>query len=298
MAKTRQETIMEALAGLIPAEAAEKTTNAIATLLDESVKAIEAEAEKNLEDAYATVAAERAEDWKTAEAGYAQAYEVIEDLRNRLTLQKEEFESHMTNEFGVAKKMLEEEKSKNENLEQAIYEDMNKKLQESREWLIDKVDAFLAKQGEEYYEAARREVLSDPCLAEHRVALERVIDVVGDFVGADKEYVGGQKAAELTRSLEQAEIAKQRLEAKNHRLMRENTDMQKLVVEAKQMVEGKLLMEQQERQAKAKKVQGSGKVVMSEREVVIGEAADQKQNATTEDKNVITENWQRLAGLK
>ena len=56
-----------------------------------------------------------------------------------------------------------------------------------KEYIVDKVDAFLQYKGGELYEQARRDVLNDPAMAEHKVALDRIVDTVSEYI-SDEEY--------------------------------------------------------------------------------------------------------------
>ncbi len=304
MAKTSQETILEALAGLIPEEAQEKVSTAVVAYLDEATADIEKEAADKLEDAYQIIADEREKDWQVAEEGYGQAYGIIADLRARLETQRDEFEQTLEEEFASAYEMLQEERKKNQDIEQVLYEEFDNKLKSIKEYMVDRVDAFLGEQGEEYYEMARREVLSDPCMAEHRVALESILDITRQFLSdEDAMLSSSSQADELSRQLEQVEVAKRRLEAKNMRLMTENSKMQEYLTETKEIIEQNILNEQNERIEQAQNVEGSGETVNEpEREIVLGEAVE--SNATNNNETVnydeprtITEQWQVLAGL-
>jgi len=52
-----------------------------------------------------------------------------------------------------------------------MYEEYDNKLNQMKSYIVDKVDEFLQLKGSEIYEQARRDVLSDPRLAEHKVNL-------------------------------------------------------------------------------------------------------------------------------
>jgi len=306
MAKT-QDRVLEALSGLVPEDAQDKLTVAVTTLLDEAVAdlkaSLEADAKAKLDEEVKNIAGEREKDWQTAEQGYKQAYDIISDLRARLARQETEFEESMKEEYESAYQMILDERKKNETLEASLHEAYEKELKVRDEKLVDMVDTFLEKMGEEYYESARREVMNDPYLAEHRMAFEKVIDVVKDYVSEeDVANNTGSKLKDLEQKLESVESTRRQLEQKNMKLMTENHKYQEYLKETKELLEKNLLNEQNARVESAKKVEGRGKTVNEpQREVVIGEAVDRSTTADaqniTSDNDIATQ-WQVLAGIR
>ncbi len=304
MSNTKQDRILEALSGLVPDdEAKNKITNLLTSLMDESVAELEKQYDERLEEAFQIISKERAEDWNVAQNGYSQAYEIINDLRNRLSLQKEEFEQTLTDEYEKAYQMIKEERSKNQELEATLHEEYEKKFQGMQEFVVSKVDEYLAQMEEETYEEARRQVLNDPCLAEHRVALEKILEVTHKFMTEEDTMLNtSAKVEELTRQLEQTEVAKRRLESKSMRLMTENNKMQEYLKETREVIEQNMINEQNERLSQARKVEGRGNTVQEpKREVVIGEQVDRIATEVPADSNRqlnIAEQWQVLAGMR
>jgi len=297
MPEMKHDQILEALAGLVPDVEREKVNGLVTSLVSD----MEAGYEARLEEAKAEMEKTRASDWETAKKGYAQAQEIIEDLRQRLALQSEEHKTMMKEEFKKAYDEILAERQKNTDLEARLYDQYNARLKEGQEYMVDKLDAFLADMGEEYYEAAKAEVLNDPCLAEHRVAFDKVLEIASRFVTEEDSLLNTQsKVEELGRKLELAEAAKQRAESKAMRFMTENHQMQQFLKETKAIIEQNVLNEQNERLSNASKVEGRGKAVVEpEREVVIGETVDNR-TATVETKNNdepknIVEQWAYLA---
>lgn len=302
-----QEKILEALSGLIPEDTQDKVSAVINAAFTEAVAELEKEYETRLEEAYQQLTVERENDWKVAEEGYQQAYEHITDLRNRLDIQQQEFEQTLEEEYAKAYDMLVEERNKNQTLSEELYREYDEKLTKIKDWMIDRIDEFLAKKGDEYYEMARREVLNDPCVAEHRVAFEKVLEVASNFL-SDEDYLlnTSSKVEELNRSLEQTKNQIRILESKNTKLMTENNQMQSYIRQTKELIEESMVNEQQERVEKARTVEGRGKVIAEpEREVVIGETTstttkDQKLVEHKEENGLsaLAEQWQIIAGLK
>jgi hypothetical protein len=293
--------ILEALSGLIPENAQSKVNSVITATLDEAVAELDKEYNAKLEEAYKTVTAERENDWKVAEQGYQQAYEIITDLRNRLDLQKEEFEQTTEEEYKKAYDMLVEERKKNETLAETLQAEYEKRHAEEMMELIDNIDQFLAKQGNEYYEMARQDVLNDPYLVEHRVGFEKVIDVVQDYLSEENVMLKtNTKVEELNRQLEQTKNQMRILESRNMKLMTENTKMSNYVRQTKELVEEGMITEQKERLEKGKNVEGRGFVTNEpERELkVISETVDRTATVKTDDEQpTLLESWAILAGV-
>ena len=103
------EKLLEALKSLIPADQLEEVAKAVEDVLANSKKELEEQYNEKLKEAYAELQKEMDEAEQTAEKGYAQAYSIIEDLNNRLVIQKEEFEKKMEEEFEVAYSKIQEE---------------------------------------------------------------------------------------------------------------------------------------------------------------------------------------------
>lgn len=295
--------ILEAIAGLLPADVREKVSAVVKTALDEAVAELEKEYSAKLEEAYTKINEDRSKDKEVAETGYSQAYEAITELRNRLEVQKQEFEHTLEEEYEKAYKMLQEERNKNQNIADDMYKEYEGKLHQIKEWLIDRVDEFLAKKGEEYYEQARRDVLNDPHLAEHRVAFEKVLEVAADFISDDDCMMKtSTKVEETSRMLEHAKLQVKTLESKNMKLMTENNQMKDYVNQTKELLKEHAHSEQNERTAKAKKVESRGRTTNEpEREVVLGEAVDaaaEKPIVEQGEPKTITEQWHFLANYR
>ena len=308
MAMTHNDKVLEALASLVPEDKREKAATLVASLLDEAVadlkEQLTVEYNEKLEEGYHTITEEREKDWQTAEDGYKQAYDIITDLRARLGRQEEEFQQTLEEEYESAYQMILTERQKNDNISATLYEEFDKRLQDMKEYMVDQLDVFLGEQGEEYYEMARREVLNDPCLLDHRLAFERVLDVTKDYL-SDEDIMLNTNARvdELERKVESVQVAKRQLESKNMRLMTENTKMQDYLKETKELIEKNILNEQNARLESARNVEGRGQTVVEpERNVFLGEAVDgtvTDDTKTVDDEpKTITEQWQVLAGLK
>jgi hypothetical protein len=308
MATITEDRVLEALSALVPEETRDKVTAVVTSLLDEAVGSIKeklmSEYNGKLDEGYRIIAEEREKDWQTAEQGYKQALDIIYDLRARLEKQNEEFQATLVEEYEKAYQMILAERQKNEELETTLYEEFNKRTEAIKEYIVEKCDDFLGEMGDEYYEAARREVLQDPCLAEHRIAFERVLDVAKDYLSDEDIMLNTTgKVDGLETQVESLNLQKRQIEGKCMRLMTENNKMHDYLKETKELVEKNMLNEQNERLSQARKVQGRGDAVVEpEREVLLGEVADRSavtdKGINSDDPQTITEQWQVLAGIR
>jgi len=299
------EKIVEALTKLLPEDAVAEVTEAVKSELEGAKQAYEQEFSSKLEEAYAELSEELKGSEETAYQGYKEAYAIIEDLRNRLETQQKEFEVAMEEGYEEAYQMLQAEKSKNDNIEVEMYDQFNTKLQEMKEYMVDKVDAFLQYKGKELYETAINDINNDPRVVEHKVALEKVVECVADYLGDDNiTNINNSKVEEVARKAEELKSQIKILEARNIRLSAENTKLNETVRESKKVITESVRSEKKERVEKAKNVQGRGRAV-SDSEVV-AEWSDNKAevNKTTDttlvesiDPNLLRE-MQVLAGTK
>lgn len=278
------EKIVEALTKLLPEDAVTEVTEAVKTELESAKQALETEFNTKLEEAYAGLSEELKEAEETAIKGYKEAYAIIQDLRTRLETQQKEFETSMEEGYEEAYQMLQAEKSKNENLEVEMYETFDKKLQEMKEYMVDKVDQFLQYKGKEIYESARRDLENDPQTSEHKVALDKIVECVANYIGEEgTSATDSAKIEELARKIEETKAQIKILEARNIRLSAENTKLTEAVRETQKVITESAKVEKKERTERAKNVQGRGRAV-SETEVVAewtGEEPAKKETADT-----------------
>jgi hypothetical protein len=256
------EKIVEALTKLLPEDAVTEVSEAVKVELEKAKQEYEQEYNSKLEEAYAELSKELKGTEETALQGYQEAYAIIEDLRKRLEVQQKEFESSMEEGYEEAYQMLQVEKSKNENIEVEMYEQFNQKLSEMKEYMVDKVDAFLQFKGQELYESARREILNDPSMAEQKVVLDRVVECVSDYI-SDEDYssVINSKLSDAEKKIDELKSQTKILEARNIRLSTENNKLNESVRKAEQVLNEQVKEEKQERAEKAKNAQGRGRAV-------------------------------------
>lgn len=256
------EKIVEALTKLLPGDAVAEVTEAVKNELEGAKQAYEQEYSSKLEEAYAELSDELKSAEETAIQGYKEAYAIIEDLRNRLGTQQKEFELSMEEGYEEAYQMLIAEKGKNENLEVEMYDQFNTKLQEMKEYMVDKVDAFLQYKNNEIYKSVKNEVANDPRNAEHKVALDRVVECVAEYIG-DESFTASNsvKVEEVSRKVEELKSQVKILEARNIRLSADNTKLTEAVRETQKVITESAKVEKKERVEKAKNAQGRGRAV-------------------------------------
>lgn len=272
--------IVEALKKLLPETEINEVAAAAKQMLEQAKADLEAEYNQKLEEAYAELSSELATAEKTAEKGYEEAYAIIGDLRNRLELQGEEYKTALEEGYEEAYQMLKAEKDKNQQLEVEMYEEYDKKLAEMKEYMVDKLDQFLQFKGQEIYEQAKRDVLNDPRMAEHKVTLDKIVDLTSNYLSDDDfSAVSSSKLEEAVKSIEDMKGQLRIMEARNIRLSTENNKLTEAVRHSKEIVtetrkevgrvkKSETVNEQKERTTKVTNVTGRGKtddgVVISE----------------------------------
>lgn len=272
--------IVEALKKLLPETEINEVAAAAKQMLEQAKADLEAEYNQKLEEAYAELSSELATAEKTAETGYEEAYAIIGDLRNRLELQGEEYKEALEEGYEEAYQMLKAEKDKNQQLEVEMYEEYDKKLAEMKEYMVDKLDQFLQFKGSEIYEQAKRDVLNDPRMAEHKVTLDKIVDLTANYLSDDDfASVSSGKLEEASKSIEEMKGQLKIMEARNIRLSTENNKLTEAVRHSKELItesrkevgrvkKSGTVNEQKERTEKVTNVTGRGKtddgVVISE----------------------------------
>lgn len=278
--------IVEALKKLLPDSEVGEVAGAVKEMLESAKAELEGEYNGKLEEAYSELSTELAQAEKTAENGYQEAYAIIGELRNRLELQGEEYKHALEEGYEEAYQMLKNEKDKNNTLEVEMYEEYDRKLAEMKEYIVDKVDQFLQFKGGEIYEQAKRDILNDPRMAEHKVALDRIVDITSQYL-SDEDFNGATsgKLEEASKAVEEMKGQLRIMEARNIRLSTENTKLNETVRQASELISESrkvstaskkeaVITEQKERVQKAKNVTGSGHTVDKTDGVVIAEYAN------------------------
>lgn len=264
--------ISSALKKILPEEQINEVSSVINEMLTSAKEEMEQEYNKNLEEAYSQLAKELAESEKTAYEGYQEAYEIINDLRTRLDVQKAEFESQLEEGYEEAYQMLLAERNSKGQLEVELYEEYDQKLAEMKAYVVEKVDQFLQAKGTEIYEQAKRDLINDPRILEHKVALDKIVSIASDYLSdEEKSFATASKLQEATKAIEELRGQLRIMEARNIRLSTDNTRLTESVrkvatineskqpqVAPKAAKTAKVLTEQKERTQKAKNVSGRG----------------------------------------
>jgi hypothetical protein len=277
--------IKEALKKLLPEDQISEVTGAVDEMIKEAKAELEKEFNEKLEEAYAQLSGELKDAEKTAEGGYKEAHDIIMDLRERLEKQGSEYEKQLEEGYEEAYQHITVEREKNKTLEAELYEEYDKKLGEMKNYVVDKLDEFLQSKGSEIYEQARRDVINDPRMAEHKVALDKIVDITANYL-SDEDYTlaTSTKLDESRKHVDEMKGQLRLMEARNMRLSTENTKLneqvrhssEKLLTEQKVAEEKKkteVKNEQKERAEKAKNVTGRGHIKTDE--VIITEHNNQ-----------------------
>jgi hypothetical protein len=262
--------IVDALKKLLPETEVNEVAEAVKELLESAKANLETEYNQKLEEAYTELTTELSQSEKTAEQGYEEAYAIIGDLRSRLELQGEEYKSALNDGYEEAYQMLKAERQKNQNLEVEMYEEYDSKLAAMKEYMVDKISDFLTVKGQEIYEQARRDVLSDPRMAEHKVALDKIVNIASNYLSDDTFVASNsEKLEETAKNLEQTKAQIRILEARNIRISTENTKLNETVRQAQELIsesrrfvakekKSAVISEQKERSERARNVTGRG----------------------------------------
>ena len=283
--------ITEALRKLLPADAVREVEAAVSEMMAEAKAELEAEFNDKLTEAYSQVSDELASAEETADQGYQQAYEIIQDLQLRLEHQAEEYEAKMEEGYTEAWDMLQAEKAKNDNIEVELYEEFNEKLKQMKDFMVEKMDLYLNLQNAEIYEHARRDLLSDPRMVEHKVALDKIVEIAASYA-TDDNFVGtsSAKLEETLKAVEDLRGHVRVLESRNVRLTTQNSKLTEQVREAANVITENHKVEKIERTKNARTVSGRGQRVLGEQ--VIAEYENKKSNnsSANNDQNLIESN--------
>jgi regulator of replication initiation timing len=268
--------IFNSLKNLLPADQVNEVSHAVNEMLEEAKKEMEAEFNKNLEEAYSQLTSELSQAEKTAYKGYSEAYSIIADLQERISNQKNEFENALEEGYEEAYQMLIAERSNKNSVESDLYEEYDAKLKDMKEYIVDKVDEFLQVKGVEIYEQAKRDLLADPRIVEHKVALDKIVNIASDYISGDEQFFSTSgKLEESRKSVEDLKGQLRMMEARNIRLSTENTKLNESVRRASEVISEsrvnntkRIVSEQKERGVRAKSVSGRGQLVTENIQVI------------------------------
>lgn len=279
----------------LTAEQVEEVSKAVEAMVSEAIKQVEAkkqaEFDAKVEEAYEKVSAEVEEAEAKAHEGYQQAYAIINDLQLRLDTQEREYETKMEEGYQQAYEMLEAEQAKNENIEIEAMREADEKLKNMREFMVEKLDQFLQLQKAEIYDEACRDILNDPKIVEHRVAVEKMAEIMSDYLSL--EELSGTSSKKLTEAHNEIEDMKGRLkilEKKNINLSSQKNQLTEALQQREQLLEeAKKTVVEEERKNRMKETEtarGRGQRVITEtQEEVIPEFENTKKLDENNDEN-------------
>jgi len=275
---------------LIPAEHVNEVVKAIENMVNERVAKVEADFNAKLQEAYDTVSAELAEAEAIAEAGYQQAYDLIMDQQLRIEAMQEEFDNAIDEGYEEAWEMLKAEESKNKDIEVEIYKEFDQKLRAMNDFYVEKIDAFLQLQNAEIYEYARRDILNDPRMVEHKVALDKIVEVAAAYL-SEEDFQGAtsNKLEEAYGVVQKMREDLRVLEARNVRISTQNTRLQEQVREMHGMLSESTQVERKERARTARSASGRGQRVLGN-EQVIAEYNNPQTRRSDDDQTLIESN--------
>ncbi len=282
------KTITEALKKILPADQVDEVSKAVESMMAEQVKGLEKEFQAKLEEAYSQLAEEKQADEAIAEQGYQQAYECVASLMNRLDEQRQEFEAALEEGFEEAWNELNTEKGKNGNIEVELYEEFDKKLKEMQEFMVDKMDEFLALQEQEIYESAKKDILSDPHVVEQRVAVEKMANILADYMDRDDlDGITSKQLEETHKSVESLKGQLRIVEARNVKLSARNNKLNEQVGQANELLTEATKAGRKERAKKVKNARGRGQRVTADQ--VIAEYAAPTDEGSNKDETLMEE---------
>ena len=161
--------------------------------------------------------------------------------------------------------------------------------------MVDKLDQFLALQESEIYESAKRDVLCDPRILEQRVAIEKMAELLGDYMGSDSiNTVSSSKLEEMSKQVEALKGQMRIIEAKNVRLATQNTKLSEQVREAHNVITEAAKVERTNRVSKRENASGRGQRVVNEQ--IISEYAAPANDKSAQETD-LTEGHDPLTDL-
>lgn len=280
--------ITEALKSLLPEGQIAEVASAVEEMMAEHEASLKETYNKKLTEAYDKLTEEVKEVEETAQRGYQQAYEIICDLMNRQESLREQLENEKEKGFEEAFEMLKAEQAKNENIEVELYEEFDGKLKQMKEFFIDKLDAFLGDQEAEMYSEAKRHILNDPRVLEQRVAVEKMADILSDYMSNDTHSaVSSRKLEEAQRQVEDLRGQLRVVESRNVNLSMQNNKLNEQVREAASLITEAQKHERKNRAASKQNASGRGQRVVKEQ--LISEFNDPRATTKNEPSQQINE---------
>ncbi len=316
--------IMESFKGMIPEDQAYNVEQAISEFVGETELKIKSEYEKTLEESYKEWDEQLREARQEGEnkareieaialEGYQEAKNMLEEKEEEMIVQKSEFENFLEEQYSIAGTMLEEERNKNEEIEQNLYEAYSQQVEDIKEDLVNKIDSFLNDRIEEISNAVRKELKNSPEVLENKVAFDRIKDIVAASLTPNEiSNTASSKVEELEEGIDHLKNEIKALKAKNLRLTTENAQFNKehkMISESnnsdeKDEVFYEAVRKEAERRVSEKnamKAEGRGNInSLSEKDLIKEHAADVDEDRTTKSFGGYNtkEDLLRMAGVK
>lgn len=273
-----------------------EVSKSVEEMIKEAIQQVEAnkqaEYDRLVAEAYDKAQAEIDGIESKALEGYQQAHDVIQDMQLRIDTLEREYENKMEEGYQQAWEMLEAEQNKNASLELEVMKEADQNLVEMRDFIVEKLDLFLQMQKAEVYDEARRDILNDPKMVEHRVAIEKMAEIMSDYLSTEElAGVSSKHIAEAQRTIEDLQGRLKILETKTVNQSRQIHSLKESVqTKEQQLTEAtdKLAeTERNERKNDSGKVSGRGQRVLNES----GESIIPEFNGTSKnkEKEVISE---------
>ena len=285
---SNQEQILKALEGYIPADQREAVAKTIDSFLEGAVEELDSEYETKLAEIKAGYEKELKEAEEIAEAGYAKAWGIIGDLRDRIETMPGEFEAQVKEEYQLAYNMIQEEKAKTLSLE-ADYSDYSKKqAHKLKEFMVDKLDLFCKENVSKFYETARKDLVSDPTVLEHRLAFDKILDIAGNYLSdEERTFATSSKVDSITRELDTLRGQMKIVEQKNMRLdMEKNKLLEQVRASEKMLTESTQKVEKKARAVSAANAEGRGSSEVKNTKVIITESTGEERVKQTQQETI------------
>lgn len=261
--------LTEALKNLLKPEEIKEVAKAVEEMIDEVKTQLDGDYQTKLEEAYTAHQQELKEAEETAHVGYSQAFEIIADQEARIDTMKREFQEAIDEGFGEAFTENEKLRAEKDGIEMELYKEFDQRLLEMQEFMVEKIDTFMTLQEGELYEMAFRKAMSDPRMMEHKVVLDKIVELISDRLG--EEDFTAANASRLSEAFQQVEDLKAQLrivEHKSFNLTRQNTKLVEQVRQAQDMINESTKIERKERASKRGTVSGRGQQTLVNETVV------------------------------
>lgn len=295
----------------LTADQVSDVTKAVEDMVSEAISKVEAkkrsEYDAKVEEAYDKAQAEIDAVEAKAIEGYKQAHAIIQDQQLRIETLEREYENKMDEGYQQAWEMLQAEQAKNENIELEVQREADEKIRAMRDFMVEKLDLFLQMQKAEIYDEARQDILNDPQIVEHRVTIEKMADIMSDYLSFDDlAGTSSKKINEANNLIEDLQGQVKILERKTVNQSKQIHSLNETLRQGEQLInEARAITtknERNERKNGAGTASGRGQRVLSEgREQLIPEFSNTKKNSgrsPVEGNNRLVEQMLVLSGLQ